>query len=75
LTAQAANYVGNSPMFTNQASYDLKPLPGSPLIHAAADPGLANTYSLLPVNEYVHQQSAQIRNNTSGLDIGAYSSN
>jgi hypothetical protein len=75
LASQASNYVGNSPMFTNQAAYDLKPLAGSPLIHTATDPGIANNYSLLPVNEYVHPQSARTRNNSSGLDIGAFSSN
>lgn len=74
LASQASNYVGNSPMFTNQAAYDLKPLPGSPLIQTATDPGIVNGYSLLPVNEYVHQQSAKSRNNASGLDIGAISS-
>jgi hypothetical protein len=75
LASQASNYQGNSPMFTNQAAFDLKPLPGSPLIRAAADPGIVNTYSLLPVSEYVHPQSSQTRNNSNGLDIGAYSSN
>ncbi|MFL5814328.1 MAG: right-handed parallel beta-helix repeat-containing protein [Bdellovibrionia bacterium] len=75
LASQASNYVGNSPMFTDKANFNLKPLAGSPLIHTAADPGIVNNYSLLPVNEYVHQQSAKSRNNTSGLDIGAISSN
>ena len=64
------NYTGADPKFADLASFHLAT--GSPCINAAADPGSANGFSLLPTFQYVPTASFEARPVEGVLDIGAF---
>jgi hypothetical protein len=68
------NYVGSisSVVFINPTLYNFDILNTSPVINGGTYPGMAGTYSLTPVNEYVDTANSTARNVNGALDIGAY---
>ncbi|TCS36957.1 hypothetical protein EDC30_105179 [Paucimonas lemoignei] len=73
LATLKTNYQSLLPAFVDRANYDLRPASGAPFINAGSAPGTsASGVSLVPVNEYRHVASAQVRPVAGQLDIGAY---
>jgi hypothetical protein len=68
---QTSNFTGN-PDFVDAADYNYQLESNSGAINAATNPGSANSVSLTPVGQYVQPTCGQARNNTAGLNIGAY---
>jgi len=70
--AQTTNLTSN-PKLVNQAGYDYHLQSGSPAIDAGTPPGMAGSFDLTPVWQYVHPMSRQSRAVAgSRIDIGAY---
>lgn len=66
------NYQGMAPGFTDRASYNLVPLPASPLRDAGSAPGTGSSMSLVPAMAYRHIADAVARTVVGQIDIGAY---
>lgn len=66
------NYQGTAPGFTDRASYNLVPLPASPLRNAGSAPGTGSSMSLVPAMTYRHIADAVARTVVGQIDIGAY---
>jgi len=66
------NFSGADPLLVDRAGFDYHLKPGSPCIDQGADPGMAGTFSLTPVWQYVHPANAQGRVGVGPIDIGAY---
>ncbi|TFW08327.1 hypothetical protein E4K72_07900 [Oxalobacteraceae bacterium OM1] len=69
---QRTNYQGMSPGFADRASYNLVPLPTSPLRNAGSAPGIGAGMSLAPTAEYRHVAGGAGRAVSGPIDIGAY---
>ena len=57
---------------TDAANYDYTLLATSPAINAGTNPGMADTFSLTPVYEYIHPDSSIVRPVVGVLDMGTY---
>ncbi len=69
----ADNLSGIDPLFVNAASYDYHLTAGSPAIDTGVDPGMADSMSLTPTNQYVHPANTEPRSIVgSAIDVGAY---
>ncbi|MGQ0828850.1 MAG: T9SS type A sorting domain-containing protein [Bacteroidota bacterium] len=58
--------------FVSLGNYDYQLTASSPVINKGSNPGLAGTYSLSPVSEYVHNSNERNRSTNGTIDIGAY---
>lgn len=58
--------------FVNASTYDYQLLPVAKVIGRGSDPGMAGSYSLAPVSEYVHASNKRNRMTDGSIDIGAY---
>jgi hypothetical protein len=69
----ADNLSGVDPLFVDRANYDYHLMAGSPAIDMGVDPGMADTTSLTPVNQYVHPANTEPRSTVgTAIDVGAY---
>lgn len=67
------NYRSLTPAFFDQAKFDLRPAPNSPMIDSGSAPGTSNSgKSLAPVWQYKHIAGWQKRPVDAKIDIGAY---
>lgn len=69
---QATNQTTNSPAFVDRAGFDYRPTASTPGIDAGTAPGLAGTFDLSPVYQYVHPANREARPTRNAIDIGAY---
>jgi MYXO-CTERM domain-containing protein len=67
----ADNLSGVDPLFVNQAGYDYTLMAGSPAIGKGVDPGMADTFSLTPVEQYV-QPLGDVARTDKGVTLGAF---
>jgi hypothetical protein len=58
--------------FVNAPNYDYQLLPTAKVIGKGSDPGIAGSFSLSPVSEYVHTSNKRNRILNGTIDIGAY---
>lgn len=58
--------------FVNLSTFDYHLTGSSPAINKGSNAGLAGTFSLLPVAEYVHPKSFTTRSSSGTIDAGAY---
>jgi hypothetical protein len=65
------NYQDPQHVMVDPAAFDFRPLPDSPLIDSAPDPGKSGDVSLWPEFEYVHPASGRKRQHVGKLDLGA----
>src|SRR5262249_1910298 len=56
----------------NRAAFDYRLAPGSKAIDAGIDPGVANGFSLVPTEQYVHTTHSEARPLVGPIDLGAY---
>ncbi len=68
---QTSNFSGD-PSFVDAADYNYQLQPNSGALNGATNLGSAGNVSLNPVNQYVQPTCGQARDNTAGLNIGAY---
>lgn len=68
----ADNLVAATPMFVDQPGFDYHLTAGSPGIDQGVDPGMADAFSLKPVEEYVHPLGHVPRKDDGKLDLGAF---
>ena len=66
----ADNLSGVVPLFVDQANYDYHLTMGSPAIGKGVAPGSADTFSLVPTEEYVHPLGHTAR--ATDADVGAF---
>jgi hypothetical protein len=66
------NVKGSLSDLVNPAAFDYRLKPGSSAIDKAAEPGRLGSFSLTPVQEYVHPMKARKRPAAGRLDVGAY---
>jgi hypothetical protein len=66
----ADNLTGMNPLFVDPSSYDYRLMSGSPAIGKGVDPGVAGTFSLSPVDEYVQPLLGVAR--LTAHDLGAF---
>lgn len=58
--------------FVNLSGYDYNLVSSSPAINKGSNPGMAGTYSLMPVFQYLHPSNNTPRVQYGVIDIGAY---
>jgi hypothetical protein len=66
------NISSGNPMLVDRPGFDYHLTATSPAIDAGSDPGSANSYSLLPVSQYVHAAATESRLAVGQIDVGAY---
>ena len=66
-----ANFTAN-PDFVDAANYNYQLQSISGALNAGANLGIVNGISLSPADQYVHPTCGQARDNSTGLNIGAY---
>jgi hypothetical protein len=58
--------------FRDVSARDYRLLPESPAVDAGIDPGMIESFSLLPDHEYLHPAGTQARPMSAALDLGAF---
>ena len=69
---QASNQTTSTPNFVDRAAFDYRPTAATPGIDAGTAPGVAGTFDLTPVYQYVHPTNREARPTRNAIDIGAY---
>ena len=66
------NVNSNSAGLVDRAGFDYRLTAGSPAVNAGTDPGLAGSFSLMPVFQYKNSAQRDVRTSVGTIDVGAY---